>query len=102
MPFGAAQLEDVLIWADVKAIDLMQALVIPVSHALPGISFASDGIPMGNAGLLIGVGCGIQKRNRLHRCLILRGEGWIEKVDAFGAYAILRRNGDSHKPAFLR
>jgi hypothetical protein len=51
---------------------------------------------------LIGVGGRIWKRKSLHRCLILRGERRIEKVEAFGAYAILRRNGDSHKPAFLR
>jgi hypothetical protein len=80
MTLSAAYLEDFLIRADVKTIDLLQAAVIPVAQALPGIQFAGNGVPMGNAGLLIGVGGGVKKRNRLHRCLILRGEGWIEKV----------------------
>src|SRR5215207_7621724 len=80
MSLAAAYLEDFLIRADMKTIDLLQAQVIPVAQALPGIHLAGNGVPMGNAGLLIGIGGGVKKRNRLHRCLILRGEGWIEKV----------------------
>src|SRR5918995_380503 len=66
MPFGAAYLEHSLIWAHMKTIDFMQAAVIPATHALPRISFAGNRIPMGDTGLLIGVGGRIWKRKSLH------------------------------------
>ena len=76
--------------ADVKAVDFLQAAVVPAAHALPSISFAGNFIPVSDPGLLVGLRRGIKKRCRVHRCLILRGEGRIEKVTSFEACAILR------------
>ena len=73
-----------------KTVDFVQALVVPAAHPLPGVSFAGNCIPVSDPRLLISLGSGVKKRCRFHRCLILRGEGRIEKVTSSRAYAILR------------
>jgi uncharacterized repeat protein (TIGR03833 family) len=51
---------------------------------------ASDGIPVRDAGPLVGLCSWIKRRIGFHRCLIVRGEGKIEKVTLPRACAILR------------
>ena len=63
MSLAAAYLEDILMRADVKTIDLLQAEVIPVAQALPGIQFVGKAFRLAMRAV-VGL-AGRSKRNRL-------------------------------------
>src|SRR6266542_2808779 len=65
--------------ANVETENFLKTAMIPDTHSAPGIVFAGDGIPMGYAVLLVGDGGWVGERSRFHSCMILRGEGRIEK-----------------------
>ena len=58
--FGASDFENFLVRVDMETIDLQETAVIPLSHAAPGIALAGNGIPVGYAGLPVGLSCGIK------------------------------------------
>ena len=51
----AAEFKHAQIWAHVKAKNFREALVIPFTQTFPRIPLAGNGIPMLNAGLLVGL-----------------------------------------------
>jgi hypothetical protein len=61
-PVATAEFKDAQIGRDVEAIDLGKSAVIPTAHALPRVAFAGDRVPVGDAGLLVGLTSGVENR----------------------------------------
>src|SRR5512141_2299670 len=58
--FGTSDLKHIQIWVYMELIDFLEAVVIPLSHAVPRVALAGDGIPVRHPGLLVGLSCRVE------------------------------------------
>ena len=65
---------------DEEAINLPKAMVVPLAPAAPGKPLPGDGVPMGDASLLIILACRVEGGKDVHDGPIVSGEYWIAQV----------------------